>query len=230
MDKFVAVPLLKRERPVARYIHCTDLSAQKEGWLTAVVTMAFPSGQPVASSVLFQCQLQRWKSLQLDMKPSPVLCCAEPQIYYRLDVWTGRLTRPGISVWTCSASATLSAGSGGRSAVCKSYQKTLWCLHPVERSRESVHNGTQREEKTFLQFIISHRFLKLINLRLSFTWTGGKKKKRFTIRDALSYSWTKHNLALLEQENLITCSAHWWGKHRKYTGEIGFNSATGKHW
>lgn len=100
--------------------------------------MAFPSGQPVASSVLVQCQLQRWKSLQLDTEQSPVLCCAEQQIYYRLNVWTEGLTRPGISVWTCSASATLSAGSGGRSAVCKSYPKTLWCLHPVDESRQSV--------------------------------------------------------------------------------------------
>lgn len=108
--------------------------------------MAFPSGQPVASSVLVQCQLQRWKSPRLDMEPSPALCCAEPQIYYRLDVWTEGLTRPGISVWTCSASATLSAGSGGRSAVCKSYQKTLWCLHPAEQRRKSVHNGTQSKE------------------------------------------------------------------------------------
>lgn len=93
--------------------------------------MAYPSGQPVASTVLVQCQLQRWKSLQLDMEPSPVLCCAELQIYYRLGAWTEGLTRPGISVWTCSASATLSVGSGGRSAVCKSYLKTLWCLHPA---------------------------------------------------------------------------------------------------
>lgn len=105
--------------------------------------MAFPSGQPMASYVLLQCQLQRWKSLQLDMEPGPVLCCAGLQIYYVLNVWTGGLTRPGISVWTCSASATLSVGSGGRSAVCRSYQKTLWCLHPGEKSRKSVHNSTQ---------------------------------------------------------------------------------------
>lgn len=108
--------------------------------------MDFPSGQPVASSVLVQCQLQRWKALQFDMEPSPVLCCAELQIYYRLDVWTEGLTRPGISVWTCSAATTLSAGSGGRSAVCKSYPKTLWCLHPVEQSRKCICNGTWNEE------------------------------------------------------------------------------------
>lgn len=138
--------------------------------------MEFLSGQPVASSVLVQCQLQRWKALQYDMGPSPVLCFAELQIYYRLDVWTEGLTRPGISVWTCSASATLSAGSGGRSVVCKSYPKTLWCLHPVEQSNKYVHNGTQNKEqnrgdaasfnsrfsacacekKTSLRFIISH--------------------------------------------------------------------------
>lgn len=108
--------------------------------------MEFPSGQPVASSVLVQCQLQRWKALQFDMELSPVLCCAELQIYYRLDVWTGELTTPETSVWTCSASATLSVGSGGRSAVCKSYPKILWCLHPVEQSRKYVYDGTQNKE------------------------------------------------------------------------------------
>lgn len=71
------------------------------------------------------------------------------QIYYRLDVWTGGLTRPGISVWTCSASATWSAGSGGRSAVCKSYLKTLWCLHPVDESRTSVGDGRTKRLTAF---------------------------------------------------------------------------------
>lgn len=39
-------------------IGCRDLSTRKENWLTTVVTMEFPSGQSVASSVLVQCQLQ----------------------------------------------------------------------------------------------------------------------------------------------------------------------------
>lgn len=101
---------------------------------------------PVAGAVPVQCQLQRWKALQFDTGPSTVLGFAELQIYYRLDVWTEGLTRPGISVWTCSASATLSAGSGGRSAVCKSYPKTLWCLHPAEQSTKCVQNGAQNKE------------------------------------------------------------------------------------
>lgn len=71
------------------------------------------------------------------------LLCVRRLTYYRLNVWTEGLTRPGISVWTCSASTTLSVGSGDRSAVCKSYQKTLWCLHPVDEDRKSADKGTQ---------------------------------------------------------------------------------------
>lgn len=191
--------------------------------------MALLSGQPVAGSVLLQCQLQRWKSLQLDVEPSPVLCCAELQIYYRLDVWTGGLTRPGISAWTCSASATLSVGSGGRWAVCKSYQRTLWCLHPAKESRKRDHNCTENKETNRKETAaFNMRFSAcacmrkhLYTLLLHDCWTLNpakffsifqnlstclEKKKSFIItHNALSHSWTKHNLAaLVEKENVIT--------------------------
>ena len=88
------------------------------------------------------------------------------------------------------------------------------------------------QEKTSLLSIVS-RYLSFkfppFSTR-SFARTKQQQKRFVIIRDALSYSSTKHNLAaLLEQENLITCSVHWWGKHRKYTGEVSFNAATGKH-
>lgn len=119
------------------------------------------------------------------MEPSPVLLCVWQLTYYRLNVWTEGLTRPGISVWTCSASTTLSVGSGDRSAVCKSYQKTLWCLHPVDEDRKSADKGTQsmrvivlrqqlflpvevKEKNSSLQLFISLKVLNPAKFRLFF--------------------------------------------------------------
>lgn len=99
------------------------------------------------------------------MELSPVLLCVWQLTYYRLNVWTEGLTRPGISVWTCSASTTLSVGSGDRSAVCKSYQKTLWCLHPVDEDRKSADKGTEHESNS--------------TKAAAFSTCGSKREKQF---------------------------------------------------
>lgn len=105
------------------------------------------------------------------MEPSPVLCCARRLIYYRLNVWTEGLTRPGISVWTCSASTTLSVGSGDRSAVCKSYQKTLWCLHPVDEDKKSADKGTEQESNS----------IKAATFRGRFSARGSEREKKLQL-------------------------------------------------
>lgn len=169
------------------------------------------TGQPVASSVLLQCQLQRWKSAQLDMEPSPrpLLC--------RFIYWTGGLTRPGISVWTCSVSATLSAGSGGRSAVCKSYRRTLWCLHPVEQSRKSDKNN----------FILNPASIFLNFSDLSRQHNKKKKVCYYPWRLELLLNKIQFSfLAGARKSNHMQCASV--GKNTGSTQER-INTATGKH-
>ncbi len=150
------------------------------------------------------------------------------------DEGTGELTRPGISVWTCSASTTWSAVSGGRSAVCKSYQKTLWCLHPVEQSRDSVHEDTAAAFDGDSLLVCSRQNIFISHDQPSFKNASTCNHEIFhknRIKMVGYYLWL---LELLLNKTQFSCRAgarksnHTQlasvGKHRKYTGEERFSS------